>query len=171
MTRIGILLGGIALAAASAGHAQLLGGGGVGGMVGGMGGGGLGGGSGNLSGRLGGAMGSVDGDVQGSLHSQQLREAAHLDRVRAREARAAAKAAQRNPALALPTSSAVARPVAPVMATAVAPPLAAGAGGVAGGMVSTQRPRQLSTASAAGRSPRAPTPRRDSAVCAGSVAA
>ena len=132
MTRITFLLSGIALVAASAGHAQLLGGGGgIGGMVGG-----IGGTTGNLGGNVAAAMGQVDGDVQRSLRSQQLRDQSHADRIRAHEARTAAKAAQRYPALALPTGSAMGQPVASVTAGAASPPLAANASG----MVSGQRP-------------------------------
>ena len=93
MTRISILLGGIAMVAASACHAQLLGGGNIGG-----GGSGIGSLTGSLGGGIGGMTGRLDGDVQGSLRSQQLREAAHIDRVRVRELRAQEKAARRNSA-------------------------------------------------------------------------
>lgn len=81
MTRIGILLGCAALAAATPGNAQLLGGGG-----------GIGGG---IGGGLGGTMGNVGGSVGGSLRSERLGDVARADRARSRELRAERRRAER----------------------------------------------------------------------------
>ena len=143
MTRITILLGGIALFSASVSNAQLIGGGGIGGMAGGM--GNIGGG---VTGSFGGAMGRVDGDVQGSLHNQRLRDAAHADRVRAREARAEAKAARRNSG---GTTPAAGSPMATQMAAASgAVPRSSETN--AGGMAQVGRPTTEALENGRGRS-------------------
>ncbi len=86
------------------------------------------GGIGGVSGGLGGTMGRVDGDVQGSLRSQQLRDAAHTERLRARELRAQDKAARQNLAN---------RSVGGGIAGSAPSVTAAGAGSVTGGPTPT----------------------------------